>query len=126
MSDQYPKDKAYSENAEDLFEEEFDSESGIRLTGLMKKVLIGGISTMFVTQEKAREVLKDLKVPKDLLEGLLSNASRTKEDLLNLVGNEVTKILDRIDIAEEGRKFLAQHKIKLSAEINFEKKKCEE
>ena len=88
----------------------------------IKKLLSTGFSMLMMSEESVREYLKDVKIPKDALGSVLKGASKTKEEIVGRIGNEFTKLIEKIDIVEEMTKFLRENKIKVSAEIEFSKK----
>ena len=92
------------------------------LTGMLRNVLVGGISTVFLTQEMARTVLSEMKVPKDLLEGLLSNANKTKEDFFESISKEVARVLEKVNLTDEMKQFLQENEIEIQAKVKFHPK----
>ncbi len=87
-----------------------------------KRLLSAGLSMVMMSEESVREYLKDVKIPKDALGTVLKGATKTKEEIVGKIGNEFTKLIEKIDIMEEITKFLRENKIKVSAEIEFSKK----
>ena len=53
---------------------EDDPKSG--LTDMVKKVLAVGIGAAFLTEESIRNTVKDFKLPKEILNGLLQGAAK--------------------------------------------------
>ena len=99
-----------------------DSEMGISFGEAFKKVLTAGLGAAFMTEESIRAYLGELKLPKDVLNGLLQNASKSKEELMNKVGNEVTRMISKIDFVKEASRFVEEHKFKVQAEVEVVKK----
>lgn len=87
-----------------------------------KKLLSAGLSMVMMSEDTVREYLKDVKMPKDALGTVLKGASKTKEEIVGRIGNEFTKLIEKIDLVDELTKFLRENKIKVSAEIEFSKK----
>lgn len=87
-----------------------------------KRLLSAGLSMVMMSEESVREYLKDVKIPKDALGNVIKGAAKTKEEIVGKIGSEFTKLIEKIDIMEEITKFLREHKIKVSAEIEFSKK----
>jgi hypothetical protein len=88
----------------------------------LKKVFSVGVSAAFMTEEGIRKYLQDLKLPKEILEALLSGANRSKEEITNRVAKEINGIISKIDWIDELSKFAETHKFKIKAEIEIEKK----
>ena len=94
----------------------------IRLSDALKKLVTAGVGAAFMTEESIRSYLSDLKLPKDVLNSVLSGANRSKEELLNRVGNEVIKVISKIDFVNEASRFVEEHKFRVTAEVEVLKK----
>lgn len=93
-----------------------------QLAEAMKKVVLTGVGTIFLTEETVRSYLGELKLPKELWGGFLENAQKTKSEFLAAFAKEAAQTLGKVDIAAEAQKFLNGHKIRISIEFDFEKK----
>lgn len=93
-----------------------------KVTEVLKKILTTGIGAAFMTEEHIRGYLTDLKLPKDVIQFLLQGATKSKEELMNRVGNEVIKIISKIDFVKEASRFVEEHKFRVTAEIDVVKK----
>lgn len=89
---------------------------------VLKKVVGVGLGAAFMTEEHVRSYLGDFKVPKDVVQMILQGASKSKEEMMNRVGNEVVKIISKIDFVKEASRFVEEHKFRISAEIDVIKK----
>lgn len=89
---------------------------------LFKKVVTTGISAAFMTEEGIRHFLGDIKLPKEVLGTLLQGAQKSKDDLMEKVGQEVIRMIKKIDFVAEASKFAENHKFKVTAEIEIMKK----
>lgn len=105
----------------DIDDEELESKGG-PIGEMAKKLLAVGIGAAFLTEESIRAQLKGMKLPKDLLNSILQGANKSKEDIVNRVSDEVVKIVRKIDFVEEASRFVEEHKFKISAEIEVQKK----
>lgn len=85
----------------------------------MKKILLTGVGTVFLTEETIRNYLSEVKLPKELWAGLIENAGKTKQEFLATFAKEAAQVLKTIDIASEAKKFLEKHTMKVSVEISF-------
>ncbi len=88
----------------------------------IKKILSVGLGAAFLTEDMVRSYLQDVKLPKDVMNVLLQQAGKSKNDLMNLVGNETMKIISKIDFVKEASRFVENHKFKVSAEIEVIRK----
>jgi len=105
------------------FDEEELKKRGLSLGDIAKKVFAVGISAAFLTEESIRSALGELKLPKDILNIVLQNATKTKEAVANQVTKEIINIISKIDFVKEASRFVEEHKFKVSAEIEVLKKK---
>lgn len=100
-------------------------ESETRSGGLgdaLKKLVSAGIGAAFMTEESIRTYLNEVRLPKEVLNMIVQGAGKSKEELLNRVGNEVVKIISKIDFVSEASRFVEEHKFRVSAEVEVIKK----
>lgn len=116
-----PKDKR-GRSREEIEEDEASSRWG----DMLRKVMSVGLGAAFMTEESIRNVVTELKLPKEVLSTLLQGASRSKEEFLNRVGNETIKLISKIDFVKEASRFVEEHKFKIQAEIEVVKKQPSE
>ena len=114
-------EKSDRDHDDESVQEDFER-GGISVGDTLKKLLTAGVSAAFMTEESVRSFVSEMKLPKETLHLLLQGASKSKEELMNRVGHEVIKIVSRIDFVKEATRFMEEHKIKVSAEIEFSKK----
>ncbi len=93
---------------------------------VLKRVMSVGLGAAFMTEESVRSALGGLNVPKDVLTSILQGATRSKEEMLNRVGNEVVKLVSKIDFVKEASRFVEEHKFKINAEIEIVRKETGE
>jgi hypothetical protein len=94
-----------------------------KLGDTIKKVFTAGISTAFMTEEGIKNYLSDLKLPKDILNVVLQNASKSKDEVTNRVTKEIINLVSKIDFVKEASRFMEDHKFRVVAEIEILKKK---
>lgn len=93
-----------------------------QISETMKKVILTGVGTIFLTEETIRNVLGDVKLPKELWAGFMDNAQKTKQEFLNAFAKEVGNVLSHVDLSAEARKFFEGQKMKVTIEVSFDKK----
>jgi len=72
-----------------------------------------------MTEEGVRQLAGQLRLPKDLLGGILSQADKTKEELARIIGEEIRHFLHS-ELAREGMaKLLKDMKLEVKAEIRL-------
>jgi hypothetical protein len=113
MANHDQDDKKKDENQDDL--------KGI-FSETVKKVFAAGVTAAFMTEESVRAHLGDLKLPKDILNLLLQQANKSKEELVLRVSKEILSMVNKIDLVSEFSKFAESHKFKITAEIDITKK----
>jgi hypothetical protein len=92
------------------------------LSETIKKVFAAGVTAAFMTEESVRTHLGDIKIPKDILNLLLQQANRSKEELVQRVTKEILSMVNKIDLVSEFSKFAESHKFKITAEIDITRK----
>ena len=95
-----------------------------QISEAMKKIVLTGVGTIFLTEETVRSYMADMKLPKELWSGFLENAQKTKSEFLNTFAKESAQVLSRIDITAEAKKFLEGHRIRISVEVDFDNKQA--
>lgn len=93
-----------------------------QISEAMKKIVVTGVGTIFLTEETVRSYLGELKLPKELWGGFLENAQKTKQEFLASFAKEAAAALSKVDVAAEAKKFLSGHKMRISIELDFDKK----
>ncbi len=92
------------------------------MSDAIRKLVSTGISAAFMTEEAVRSRVSELKLPKETLNLLLTGASKSKDELMNRVSNEVIRIINKIDVVKEASRFMEEHKFKITAEVEVLKK----
>src|ERR1700704_2851267 len=64
-----------------------------RAADLMKKALISGVGALFMTEEGIRNLVGELKLPKELIGSVLAQADRTKQEVLRVMTEELRSFL---------------------------------
>jgi hypothetical protein len=83
----------------------------------LKKVFTAGVTAAFMTEESVRAYLAELKLPKEILNLLLQQANKSKEEITGRVSKEIVTMLQNVDLAKEFTKFSETHKFKITIEI---------
>jgi hypothetical protein len=85
----------------------------------VKKAMTAGVGALFLTEEGIRNVVGDLKLPKEILASLVTQADRTKQDLVRTLGEEVRRFLESAAVHEELHRLLNDVTIEVKAEIRL-------
>ena len=94
-----------------------DKKSGI--SEILRKVVATGLSSPFLSEDQIRLALSGLNLPKEVITQVLKGAQKSKQDLLQKVGGELTRLIQKIDIVKELKTALREHKITIHADIEF-------
>jgi hypothetical protein len=96
-------------------------DGGVRgtLADGVKKALLAGIGALFMTEEGARRLARDWKLPKDLANFIGQQAQGAKDEILRLFSEEVRGFLESENVRREFLKALTEHSIEIRAEIRF-------
>ena len=90
---------------------------------MMKKVLTIGVGAIFLTEESLRGLVGDFKVPKELLGGILESASKTKNDFLQKLSQDVlSRVSDKVDPRALLEEFFHRNEIELNMKISIKPK----
>ncbi len=118
MSDDEIKKQEGAEQAPEESENEEGPKGGLVFEAA-KKLFTVGVSAAFMTEESIRSYLGDVKLPKDIMQLILQTAGRGKEELMNRVSKEISGIIQKTDLPKEVAKFLENHRIKITAEVEI-------
>lgn len=98
-----------------------DKDSG--LGDVIKKVVSIGVGAAFMTEDTVKNLLHDLPLPKDIVNGLISNAKNAKEDFSNSVREEVSQYLSKVDPKKLLEDVMEDYDVEVTAKVSFKKKK---
>lgn len=90
-----------------------------KASDFIKKVLTVGVGAIFLTEESLKGLVGEIKLPKELLGGILESAGKTKREFLDSLSTEVlAKLTDRVDpralLDELVTRYDVEFKIKMS------------
>lgn len=94
-----------------------DKKSGI--SDMVKKLVATGLTSPFLSEDQLKATLSGLNLPKEMVGQILKGAQKSKQDLVNRVSGEFSKLIQKIDIVKEIKTALREHKISIQADIEF-------
>ena len=100
-----------------------DKNSTSGIADLAKKIFFTGLGAIFLTEETIRQMLGDLKLPRDLAASVLSTAKKQKDEFMQLLAQEVAQFLSHVKIHEEIQKALDGLSLDLEAKLKFNRGK---
>ena len=89
------------------------------LSDILKKVVSTGISAAFMTEDTVKNILHDLPLPKDAVNGLIQNAKNSKEEFIKAVKGELREYLGKLDVQGEIDRIIENYDIEVNAKINL-------
>lgn len=67
---------------------------------MFRRALMTGIGSVFMTEESIRSALGDLKMPKEAMNYVVTQADRTKRELIATLARELRNFLDNLELDE--------------------------
>ncbi len=89
----------------------------------VKKALLAGVGALFLTEEGARRMARDWKLPKDVAGFIGQQAQSAKEEILRLFADEIRRFLESESVRREFWSALSDNAIEIRAEIRFRPEK---
>jgi hypothetical protein len=88
-----------------------------RLPDLAKSVLVLSLGGVFMAEESLRKATRDLKLPRDAVDLVLSQAERGKKDLFDAIARETSGVIREVDIEGLARRILKDFEIEIEARL---------
>jgi hypothetical protein len=86
---------------------------------VVKKAVLAGVGALFLTEEGARKLARDWKLPKELISYVASQAAGAKTEVLRIVSDEVRRFLESETLRREFLKMLSSMAVEVKAEIRL-------
>ncbi|MFT3708365.1 MAG: hypothetical protein QM817_11995 [Archangium sp.] len=106
---------------EDPLDDDSRDEDGKRgfVPDFVRRMAWAGIGAVFMSEEGIRRLAGQLKLPKEALGFLLSQAEKTKDEIGRVVSDEVRKLLQSERVRDELLKMIAGMTIEVRAEVKL-------
>ena len=85
----------------------------------VKKALLAGVGALFMTEESARRLARDWKLPKELIGFVGQQAQSAKDEILRVFAGEIRKFLESESVRKEFWKGLGENTIELEMRVRF-------
>jgi hypothetical protein len=85
----------------------------------VKKALLAGVGALFMTEEGARRLAREWKLPKELIGFIGQQAQGAKDEVLRVFSDEVRHFLESERVRREFLKALSGMAIEVKAEIRL-------
>ena len=90
---------------------------------LVQKVLTVGVGSIFLTEQSLRNLFSELKLPKEMLAGVLDSASKTKNDFLAKLSTDMLdRVKDQINVQALVEEILRKNDLELHVKLSFKPK----
>jgi hypothetical protein len=86
---------------------------------VVRKAVLTGVGALFLTEEGARKVAREWKLPKDLATYLVSQASGARDEVLRVVGQELRRLLDSETFRREMLKSIENMTVEIHSEMRL-------
>src|SRR5438132_8609714 len=103
---------------DDLPPEEMKRLSGI-VPDIVRRAVLTGVGALFMTEEGIRNLVGDMKLPKDALAFLVAQADRTRGEVTRIVTQEVRRFLESETLSREIWKLLTSVTLEVNATVQL-------
>jgi len=93
--------------------------AGTGLQDALRKALLAGMGALFLTEEGARRLAREWKLPKELIGYLGTQASGAKDEILRVFSDEVRRFFESEAVRREFTRALSSMVIEVKAEIRI-------
>lgn len=97
------------------------AESGPRhfVADTVRKAVLTGLGAVFLTEEGARKLARDWKLPKDIASFVSAQASGARDEIVRVVTEEVRKFFESEALRREFLRLVTSMSIEVRAEISL-------
>jgi len=96
-----------------------------RLSGIVpdivRRAVLTGVGALFMTEEGIRNLVGDMKMPKDALAFLIAQADKTRSEVARVVTHEVRRFLESETLRREMWKLLTGVTLEVNATIQLKR-----
>jgi hypothetical protein len=112
------RDPKSGDESEESMPESGHEKIGARAGDLLKKAITVGLGAAFLTEESIRSIVGELKLPKELVTNLLSQAKETRSEFIGKFSQELLeRFQSKISPVELVNEVLRRNDIELSIKI---------
>ncbi len=114
-------DKPGSGGTDPLEGEADETDSGSRnfVADAVRKAVLTGLGAVFLTEEGARKLAREWKLPKEIVGYVVSQAGGAKDEIVRVVSEEVRKFFESEALRREFLRLLSSMSIEVRAEISL-------
>ncbi len=102
-------------------ETDLGGDSGARgfVADAVRKAVLTGLGAVFLTEEGARKLARDWKLPKEIVGYVVGQAAGAKDEIVRVVGDEVRKFFESEALRREFLRLISSMAIEVRAEIRL-------
>ena len=89
------------------------------LPDAVKKAIVAGVTAVFMTEEGARRLAREWKLPKDVMAFIGGQAAAAKEEILRIFSEEVRRFLESEAVRRDFWKALSDMTIEIRADVRL-------
>ena len=106
------------EDEEDLPPEDVKKLSGL-VPDIVRRAVLTGVGALFMTEEGIRNLVGDMKMPKDAIAFLMTQADKTRTEVARVVTQEVRRFLESETLRREIWKMISGVTLEVNASIRL-------
>jgi len=117
------------ENTKNVSNEEmaiFRKAIDLLIPDVLKKSILLGLSGEIFPEDTIRKMLSDIQMPTDIVQNLIQQTSRSKNEVIRIIAEEIRNVIIQAQLGEELKKFLKAFKININLEISFDPREDEQ
>ncbi len=107
-----------ADDKEQLPEDEAKTLSGL-VPDIVRRAVLTGVGALFMTEEGIRNMVGEMKLPKDALAFLLAQADKTRTEVARVVTQEMRRFLESDMLRREMWKLLTGVTLEVNATIQL-------
>jgi hypothetical protein len=107
-----------AEDEDDLPPEEMKKLSGL-VPDIVRRAVLTGVGALFMTEEGARRLARDWKLPKEVIGFIGQQASQAKDEVLRVLSDEIRRFLESEPVRRELGRVLESMTIEVNAQIRL-------
>jgi hypothetical protein len=98
-----------------------ESEASARgfVADAVRKAVMTGLGAVFLTEEGARKLAREWKLPKEIVGYVVNQAGGAKDEIVRVVGEEVRKFFESEALRREFLRALSSMSIEVHAEVRL-------
>src|SRR5206468_499586 len=89
----------------------------------VRKAVLAGVGAIFLTEEGARKLAREWKMPKEFIGYITSQATGAKDEILRVVSSELRRFFESEALRREFLRLLTSMSLEVKAEVRFKEAK---